>query len=247
MNDKKKLIISVIVLIVIIGGASVLYNNLSKTVEAPDAMDVASESSDEDKAGDELYRLSTDDETVPYDDIEDSEDEENTADESADTEADSEGEETEASDDRKAEDAEEEEELMEAPRFTVSDVEGNAVSLSDLKGKPVVLNVWASWCGPCKNEMPEFEKMYKQYGEDVEFMMVNLTISDTKEDADALIAEEGYTFPVYYDDEGLVQINYYISSIPSTFFINSEGLIAANAMGSISASSLEKGIKMILE
>ena len=59
-----------------------------------------------------------------------------------------------------------------APNFTVQDADGNAVQLSDFRGKPVVLNFWASWCPPCKGEMPDFEAMYKIYSPDVQFMMV---------------------------------------------------------------------------
>ncbi|MBP3544577.1 MAG: TlpA family protein disulfide reductase, partial [Lachnospiraceae bacterium] len=66
-------------------------------------------------------------------------------------------------------------EKVPAPDFTVIDAEGNEVKLSDMRGKPVVVNFWASWCGPCKMEMPEFEEVYKELGDEVHFMMVNLT------------------------------------------------------------------------
>ena len=87
-----------------------------------------------------------------------------------------------------------------APDFTVTDAEGNAVKLSDFRGKGVVLNFWASWCGPCKSEMPHFQTAYEQYGEDVHFLMVNMSTAfgDSSEDAKAVLTENGYTFPVYY-------------------------------------------------
>ena len=96
-----------------------------------------------------------------------------------------------------------EEELTPAPDFTVYDFQGNEVSLSDFRGKPVVLNFWASWCGPCKREMPDFESIYQELGEDVEFMMVNVTDGsrETRDSAAEFIAGEGYTFPVYYDSQ----------------------------------------------
>ena len=90
-----------------------------------------------------------------------------------------------------------------AADFTVYDADGNKVSLSDYIGKPVVVNFWASWCGYCKMEMPEYQKMYETYGKDVQFLMVDLTGggSDSKDAADKVIADGGYTFPVFYDAE----------------------------------------------
>ncbi|MBQ4347432.1 MAG: TlpA family protein disulfide reductase, partial [Firmicutes bacterium] len=87
-----------------------------------------------------------------------------------------------------------------APDFTVYDSEGNAVMLSDFIGKPIVLNFWASWCGPCKMEMPEFNEAYAELGEDIQFLMVNVTTGrETQESASAFIEENGYSFPVFYD------------------------------------------------
>ena len=88
-----------------------------------------------------------------------------------------------------------------APDFTVYDADGNEVHLSDFRGKPVVLNFWASWCGPCKMEMPDLEKAYQEYGDQIQFMLVDLTdgSQETVEKASAFIKEQGYTFPVFYD------------------------------------------------
>ncbi len=84
-----------------------------------------------------------------------------------------------------------------APDFTVYDVNGNEVSLSDYKGKPVVLNFWATWCYYCKEEMPDFNKAYKEYP-DVQFLMVNATdgVQETKEKAMQYVKDEGFDFPV---------------------------------------------------
>ena len=89
-----------------------------------------------------------------------------------------------------------------APDFSVEDVDGLTVRLSDMRGKPVVLNFWASWCPPCRAEMPDFEKVYQELGGEIEFMMVNMLggIQDeTKNSAMAFIAGQGYSFPVYFD------------------------------------------------
>ena len=136
-----------------------------------------------------------------------------------------------------------------APNFTVQDVNGNAVSLSDFKGKPVVLNFWASWCPPCKGEMPDFESIYKLRGQEVHFLMVNLTDGqqETVSTASAFIAEQGYTFPVYYDTQLDAATKYGVYSVPATYFIDANGSAVAQASGAIDAATLEYGISMITE
>lgn len=134
-----------------------------------------------------------------------------------------------------------------APDFTVYDAEGKPVQLSDFLGKPVVLNFWASWCAPCKNEMPDFQQMYEQYGDDVQFLMINLTdnVRETVESANTFITERGYSFPVFYDLDTLASTAYNIRSIPTSFFIDAEGYAIAQATGIISAENLQKGIDLI--
>lgn len=134
-----------------------------------------------------------------------------------------------------------------APDFTVTDENGREVMLSDQIGKPVVLNFWASWCPPCKQEMPDFEEMYQTYGTNVAFMMVNLTdgYRETTVIAADFIAEQGFTFPVYYDTYSEAAMTYQVSSIPATYFIDAEGNITAHAIGMLNKESLLQGIEMI--
>ena len=132
-----------------------------------------------------------------------------------------------------------------APNFSMEDWDGNVVRLVDYFGKPIILNFWASWCGPCKGEMPEFEKAYQTYGEDIQFIMLNCTIGDSKEDAKALIEDNGYTFPVFFDTTGEASYSYGASSIPITFFIDAEGNLVTYAMGALRGDMLEKGIGYI--
>ncbi len=133
--------------------------------------------------------------------------------------------------------------------FTMLDEEGNEVRLFDLVGKPIVLNFWASWCPPCKAEMPDFEDAYKKYGEDVVFVMLNLTDGgrETVETAKAHVESCGYTFPVYFDAEYEGATVYRITSIPQTYFIDADGYVVSIARGMLDANSLEQRISMILE
>ena len=138
-------------------------------------------------------------------------------------------------------------EIPAAPDFTVYDIDGDAVSLSDFIGKPVIINFWASWCGPCKMEMPEFEEKYEELGGDIQFLMVNLTDGnrETRETAISYIEESGYTFPLYFDTDQDAAYTYGVYSIPSTYFIGADGSAVAMAQGAIDGSILDRGISMI--
>ena len=129
----------------------------------------------------------------------------------------------------------------EAPNFTVYDKDGNSVELWDLVGKPIVLNFWASWCGPCKAEMPHFEEAYKN-NPDIEFIMVNATTSsyETLTKAQDFISDNGYTFPVYYDKDGQAAYLYGVSALPMTMLIDKDGAPIGYITGTISADVLDQ-------
>lgn len=136
--------------------------------------------------------------------------------------------------------------LMMAPDFAVYDAEGNEVHLEDFAGKPVVVNFWATWCTYCKMGMPAFEQAYQTQGEDIHFLMINMTHGqETIERAQELIAQEGYTFPVYYDTQMSAAMTYGVRSIPVTFFIDAQGHAIAGVSGAIDAETLQKGIDLI--
>ena len=130
-----------------------------------------------------------------------------------------------------------------APDFTMLDMDGNEVTLASFFGKPIVLNFWASWCGPCKMEMPEIQKFYDKYGQEIHFLLVS--VDDSLDAAKTFISDSGYTFPVYFDTTSVGAYTYGASSIPLTFFIDAEGNLTAYYMGAMSESILQQGVDMI--
>lgn len=135
-----------------------------------------------------------------------------------------------------------------APDFVVYDRDGKEVRLSEFFGKPIVLNFWASWCGPCQSEMPDFNEKYESIGEDVHFVMVNMTDGsrETVEKASAFIDQNNYSFPVFFDTTSEAALAYGAYSLPTSFFINAEGRVVAQVVGAINSATLQRGIDMIL-
>lgn len=134
-----------------------------------------------------------------------------------------------------------------APDFIVYDRQGREVKLSDFKGKPVVLNFWASWCPPCRREMPYFNQIYTEVGEEVLFMMVDLVDGqrETITKGKAYVDEQKYVFPIYFDNEQAAAQAYGVNSIPTTLFINQHGNIVKAYQGPINQDTLLAGISFI--
>ena len=135
-----------------------------------------------------------------------------------------------------------------APDFTVLDKDGNTVRLSDKFGKPVVINFWATWCPPCKQELPDFDKLCKEYGDRVVFMMVNLTdgYRDTVDGTKRFVSGKGYTFPVYFDTKDNAASAYNVSSIPQTTFIDAKGNIYTTRIGAMNEATLRIYLNALL-
>jgi len=117
-----------------------------------------------------------------------------------------------------------------APDFQLQDIEGQTVTLSSLRGSPVMLNFWASWCGPCRDEMPFLQQIYEDrdsYG--VTLITVNLRESLSL--VTQFMQSNNLSFPVLLDTDGSVSLNYNVSGIPTTFFIDKDGIIKDKRLG----------------
>lgn len=222
MNDKKNFLILLVIMVVLVGGAYLLYDTLGDKLEGPGLVV-------QENAGAESSPNA------------------NQSEESSAENAQSTGQADGNGTDSTPNGTEQEVQRELAPDFTVYDSEGNAYKLSDFRGKPVIVNFWASWCGPCKSEMPDFQEIYEEYGEEIHFLMVNLTdgAQETIKSASEFIEDSGYSFPVYYDTTTEAAINYGVYSIPTTFFFDAEGYGVAYGSGALDKATLQRGIEMI--
>lgn len=133
-----------------------------------------------------------------------------------------------------------------APQFSLQGLNGQTYSLKNLNGKPVVLNFWASWCGPCRTEAPELVRLYEKYKGKIEIYAINVTSSDSVEGARAFAKEYGFMFPVLLDEKGAVSQQYGILPIPTTFFVDGDGVIVEQVTGLVDPKSMEAKFKQLL-
>jgi thiol-disulfide isomerase/thioredoxin len=131
-----------------------------------------------------------------------------------------------------------------APDFELDTLSNGKMSLSEQKGKVVFINIWASWCPPCRAEMPEMESFYKEYGgKRAEILAVNLTDSDSRDAAQNFTSENKLTFPILLDSSGKVGSVYQAVTIPTTYIINYDGIIVNKHIGPMDFSTMEKYLK----
>jgi peroxiredoxin len=134
-----------------------------------------------------------------------------------------------------------------ASDFSLTDLNGETVKLSDYRGKKVLLNFWATWCPPCKAEMPYMQKFYEQYkSEGFEVLAVNSTVTEkSRDDVGRFVEEYGLTFSIPMDEKNQVSSNYEILAYPTSFFIDSDGVIRSVAIGGMTEEFLEKELKKL--
>ena len=141
-------------------------------------------------------------------------------------------------------------EYADAPDFTVWDQEGTQTSLKEiLEGKPAVINFWTSKCPPCREEMPDFEELYQELKDQVQFIMVDGIgcMGETEESGRAYVEEQGFSFPVYYDKEMDAVITYGIQAFPTTYILNSNGELVTGGSGMISKATLQELLNEVVE
>lgn len=122
---------------------------------------------------------------------------------------------------------------------------GDTLRLYNNDGKPTLINFWASWCPPCKKEMPDIQKAYENYGEEVNFFMVNLTFNDNLEKMNEYIEENEFTFPVLLDKTGDVMKDYGVMVIPTTYFVDADNVITHKVMGPMTTEQIQTIIDVI--
>ena len=148
---------------------------------------------------------------------------------------------------------EEERPSVPAPDFTLTDQFGESHTLSDYQGKIVFLNFWATWCSPCKSEMPDIQALYEAHGGNAEDLVVlgvaqpGVGREGSSEDIADFLAEGGYTYPVVMDEDGSVFAQSGIRAFPTTFMISSDGTVYGYVEGAISAEIMEDIVRQTVE
>jgi cytochrome c biogenesis protein CcmG/thiol:disulfide interchange protein DsbE len=137
-----------------------------------------------------------------------------------------------------------------APDFTLPPLDGNAdVSLSSLRGRPVVVNFWASWCDPCKDEAPFLQQMWERYRERG-LVVIGVDTNDFRRDARRFVGRYGLTFPIAYDGPGKARDAYGVTGFPETYVVDPEGRVIDALVGGINTdedrSRLERAVQSVL-
>lgn len=126
---------------------------------------------------------------------------------------------------------------LKAPNFELENLHGEKVQLSDFKGKKVMINFWATWCPPCKAEMPDMQKFYEQYGDQVTILAINI---DPEYDVKGFVQQMNISFPILLDDQDKVSSAYKILTIPTTFIIDEKGIIQYKQLSAMSFDMMKK-------
>ena len=133
-----------------------------------------------------------------------------------------------------------------APDFTLQDLDGNTVRLSDFRGKVVFLNFWATWCPPCRMEMPDIEALHRKY-RDRDVVVLGVDIQENANTVRAFIGEGGYTWTFALDTSGEVATIYQVRGIPASYFIDKKGIIRALSIGAMTGQTMEMKLAQAMQ
>ena len=133
---------------------------------------------------------------------------------------------------------------VQAPDFTGELIDGTSITLSELQGKPVIINYWATWCGPCVKEMPAFERLKDDFGD--KFGIIAVNCGDDAGTVKDFVEENGYTFPVVLDEEYSISMLYPTNSIPYTVVLDAEGKVTHISTGALDADTMYERYKEAL-
>jgi thiol-disulfide isomerase/thioredoxin len=134
---------------------------------------------------------------------------------------------------------------MQAPDFSLQTMNGKTIELKKNNGKPTLINFWASWCPPCKVEMPHIQKAYEKYGDQVNFLMVNVTAMDEVTKVKKFLKDGNYSFPVLLDQTGEVSETYQAFGLPTTYIIDQNAVIVDHIVGPMSEDQLTEIMEQI--
>lgn len=124
-----------------------------------------------------------------------------------------------------------------APWFAAELADGGTFEMADLQGKVILINFWATWCGPCVGEMPAFESLYKDYADNPDVAIVAVDVEEKKKTVDFFAETNGYTFPIAYDEDGKIGMQYPTSGIPYTVIVGKDGYIRTIHLGARDADT----------
>ena len=131
-----------------------------------------------------------------------------------------------------------------APDFALEDLQGNTVRLSDFRGRPVLVNIWTSWCPPCRTEMPELQRLHETQGPNgLVILAVNSLTQDNLNDVRQFVAEQKLTFPILLDSEGAVTVAYRAGTLPMSVFVDRAGQIHLIQLGPVTRRFVESVLR----
>lgn len=132
-----------------------------------------------------------------------------------------------------------------APDFTLTDLSGGKVRLSDYRGKPVIVNFWGSWCDPCVREMPAIQRQYEKW-KDKGLVVLGLNLDESRVTVQSFVKQTGVTFPILFDQELRMRDRYAVRYYPTTFFIDASGKITKIAVLEMDDAYIEQAVRPLL-